>query len=872
MKKFLSILISLTVISSLIPLAFAEESGYDKDAYIKNVGMAEAFGGEIPDDAEGDDGINRAAFVKLAMDMYGRDFTGYSAGNYYRDVQEGKTNGAKEINAATAMGILSGTGSGYFRPDAIITYTEAYKIALEILGYNAFAMVEGGFAAGYESLADSVGLTKGIVRSTGSMNYSDALKLISNMLNSKITKKDIIDGDVELTDKTFLENYRNVGRVKGTVTANEMTGLYDSTDAGSDRVVIGGYTYGVGETNAAAYLGYEVYAYVERESQDLVYICDTGRDTADEFSGMSIDRFENGALIYDDGAKEKRITFSDRAPVIYNKKFVGNVGNIDVNSYIDDAYNITVINSVTGEKFLFVTEYTTLAVTSVSTADGVIYGKYGKSFTIPDGAEVEVRNLGEDKKSELSSIASGNVIEALSVTSPSGKDIVYITIVDYPFKGYLKGTGSKGAYKVWIIDGTEYIVAKSLTSAAGVTLPGMGDKAVYYVDSMSRIVAVDFTESSNYAYLLKTYRDEDDDEVYVKLYNSDGEFVTLQCKEKLLCDTTSTVSSAQVLNISNKQLVQIETNKKGQLTEIYTAANVINTDKTPGYDFDTFSLDYKIEGTSAYFWRVYLRQETAYSKSSFSAGNKTVVFDIPQNTGDTKKFKMRKYSEFGTGGSLPQGTKVYDIDELGVASAIVIERASATIDSASGEGSSMNVIDSVTEVYDDENGACYSFKFYDRSEAVLGIQSEITYDTASEDYGYDSTVSTIAGLKEGDVITYVTDNDGMIVSYKLVFRPTDPLKMTYRGGLVGAWWLGYGTVQKVDNGVFSTVDSLNSALRSFTFDSQLANSVRKEGNNVIIYNSKKKNVTIGTLDDIREGDKVFTRVQYGIFSFVMIVR
>ncbi len=871
MKKFLSLLMSLTVISSLIPTVFsAEESSYDKEAYSRNVGMVEAFGAEVPSDAAGDDGINRATFVKMAMDMYGRDFTGYAAGNYYRDVQEGKTYAAKEINAATAMGILSGTGSGYFRPEATVTYTEAYKIALEILGYNAFAMVEGGFAAGYESLADSVGLTTGIVRNTGNMNYADAVRLISNMLNSKITKKDIIDGDVELTEKTFLENYRNVARVKGTVTANDITGLYDSGDAGYNKIVIGGYTYGTGDTNATAYLGYEVYAYVDRESSDLVYICETGRDIVEEFSGMMIDRFEDGALIYNNGAKEQKIRFTNQSPIIKNMKFVGNVGNMDVNSLITDAYNIKVISSVTGEKYLFVTEYTTIAVTSVSEAEGKIYGKYGAQYTIPDGAEVEVRNLGEDKNLALSSIASNYVVEILSVSTLSGKDRVYITIVDYPFKGFLRGTSSKNGNKVWIIDGTEYIVSNSLLTAPGVTLPEMGDKAVYYVDSMSRIVAVDFTESSNYAYLLKSYRDEDDEEVYVKLYTAGGEFVTVQCKEKVLCNTTTAVSSAQVLDIPVKQLVQIEMNSKGQLTEIFEAVNKINTDNTPGFDFDKFSLDYKIEGTSAYFWRVYLRQETAYDKSYFAVSDETVIMDIPQSVSDTKKFKLRKYGEFGSGGTLPKDAKVYDIDEFGIAHVIVIERAAATVASATGDSSSMNVIDSIMDIYDDEFGACYQFKFADRSDIVLASQRDVEYDGAT-DNGYGTSLN-VSDLKAGDVVTYSLDNDGLMQSFRLIFRPTDPLKLTSRGGLVGAWWLGYGTVKKSNSGVFSVVDDVTGALKNFTFNSALANSVRKEGNNVVIYNKSTKKSTVGSLDDIREGDKVFTRVHYGIFSFVMIVR
>lgn len=882
MRKLLSVILTLALSLAVVPSGYAAEEKTDNTAFERNLALVQTLGADIPQDVTADKLITRGAFVKYAMDMYDRDFSASAGKGYYKDVTASVT-GAAEINAATDMGIVSGKADRYFRPEEYVTYNEGMKIACEILGYNDFAVEYGGWSTGYLSIADSLDLTDGIKQTSEQMNYADALRLIVNMANARVLETDIVKKEITISEKSFLEFYRDIVKVKGRVTANEITGLYDTADAGAGKVIIGAYTYLIGETNANAYLGYEVTAYIDTENDDtLVYIGETGSDKVTEFSGSDIDDYINGSLVYTEGEREKKLKLSAETPVIYNMCFAGNAANTDIKAYIGNAYSVSVLTAKDGSTVLFIKEYTTIVADYANEASGIIYGKYGKSFTLPDDAEIETRFLGEDKKTSLASISKGNVLEIMSVSAGSGNEKVYITIVDYPFKAYITGIKKDGSKTIWKMDGTEYTVADSLLTS-GETLPKKGDKIVCYVDSLSRIVGISYAPEVDYGYFTRAWRDdEDEDKIFIQLYTADGAFESFECKEKLTIGDLEKQPAEDILTtVAVNQLVMYDTNTKGLITEIKTAKDVIPTTGTnagmPSYDFNNFSLDYKVQGASAYLWRVYLRQETAYGKSSFAADDSVVIFDIPKNLTDKKGFKIRSRSEFSNAGSLPSGAKVYDIDEYGFASAIVIERAGATVEGVGSDGK-MGIFKEVVTAYSEEYGDCWEITFYDQREPVLAPIDELEYDSTgdskekAEDIMYGYGKIDIENLKEGDILEYAVDNKGNMTSYRVMLRPDDTTKMTYRGGLVSAWWLCLGKVKKSDGSTFSVIDSADGALRSFSFDAALAASVRKEGNHVWIYDSQKGTAKAGTLEDIREGDTVYTRIKYGILMFIMIIR
>ena len=62
------------------------------------------------------------------------------------------------INYVSQVGIMNGYGNGLFLPDKDITYSEAVKTIITVLGYEPLAIQKGGYPQGYLNIANELGL------------------------------------------------------------------------------------------------------------------------------------------------------------------------------------------------------------------------------------------------------------------------------------------------------------------------------------------------------------------------------------------------------------------------------------------------------------------------------------------------------------------------------------------------------------------------------------------------------------------------------------------------------------------------------------------------------------------------------------------
>lgn len=868
MRKTLNIVISIILIFSMLPsIAVNAEPNQDGD-FSRNVGLLAALGADIPENAKPDAKITRSEFVKYVISMFGMDPTTMFAGNYFKDVKPGETNGADEINAATAMGIVSSNDSKIFRPSDAILYDEAFKVVCEALGYNMFAISQGGYSKGYKSLASSLKLTSGLNSMSGQVTYSDALKLIYNMLFTKVTNTDMITYKVEISETTFAEYHRDIIKIKGKITANDITGLYDNNAANPTRVHIDGNEYYIGTTDADKLLGYDVEAYIRYEDEEIVYLTEAGRDTVTEISGMDISDYHSGTLYYRDENRERNIKLSDETPVIYNMVYSGNIKNTDINSIIDGSYNVKIIEDRNGEHSVFITKYETLVVEAVNKTERVIYAKYGKGmYKIDDDAEVDIRLLGDDKEYGFDSMSEWTVLEMLNVNTASGDKRVYITIVDYPVKGYLKGTGSTGEYTTYIIDGTEYIVTDEFLKS-GEDLPEMGKKAVFYSDSLGRIVAVDCDVKATYGYLFKAWYDEDLETGAVKIYTLKGEHKTFAFKDKIRFNGNGGVLSKNIVDSLTPQLVIYDVNAKDEVFELSLATDNSAVSGYVGFDTESFTLDAKLQ-TGSYIFRNYIRQLSTI-RETFCVSADTIFMDIPSDYSNYKKYKVAKKDSYGAQGSIPQGAKLYDIDELGNAAVVLIERSGQT-GFAISEDAKTGVIKNVYTVVNEDNEICYGFKFIDReSEMILGVKDELEYNAA---FGYEAVKPE--ELREGDLIQYSTDSYGTMLAYKILFRPSDTNSFV---NSTGELWVGlvgyYGTVESVSGSANMRYFAMpvNGKLRGFVYNYTLASNYDVTGKHIWIYDSENEYMRTGTADEIMKGDNIYVRMYYGIGQIMVVVR
>lgn len=108
--------------------------------------------------------ITRGEMAKIITQLYGYDdnlevfnLTGEKKTCDFIDVSS-KNPYLSDINFVSQSGIMNGYGNDLFLPDKDITFSEALKTIITVLGYEPLALQNGGFPQGYHSVANELGL------------------------------------------------------------------------------------------------------------------------------------------------------------------------------------------------------------------------------------------------------------------------------------------------------------------------------------------------------------------------------------------------------------------------------------------------------------------------------------------------------------------------------------------------------------------------------------------------------------------------------------------------------------------------------------------------------------------------------------------
>ena len=141
---------------------------------------------------------------------------------------------APYIEYCTSLGIVAGKGNGTFAPNDTVTASEASKMLLVALGYNAQyeSMIGANWAVATNVLANKNGLYDGLTLDVNAgLTRDNAAQMMYNALDAKVVAYDyavIPDGDsissiatAKETGKTLLEDKFGAVKVTGIVTRNE---------------------------------------------------------------------------------------------------------------------------------------------------------------------------------------------------------------------------------------------------------------------------------------------------------------------------------------------------------------------------------------------------------------------------------------------------------------------------------------------------------------------------------------------------------------------------------------------------------------------------------------------------------------------------
>lgn len=225
--------------------------------------------------------MSRAAFVKTAVRMY---LSGNAAPIYAEvDFEDVNPNGfaSNEIQFALKAGLIEKTE--YFYPENAMSYDEAIKIIVRILGYGPAAKSEGYLNAALKTKA-----LKGV---NAKFELKDALTLLDNALESPLMKPisydGIASGKIDENSNLLTQSGFNVKKVDIT-----------KVDTLNSRIEANGEIYNTENVDLGAIPEGKAEIYV-RNSDDIVIYIDVLGDTKIIYDFIEyVNDEQNGSSIY----------------------------------------------------------------------------------------------------------------------------------------------------------------------------------------------------------------------------------------------------------------------------------------------------------------------------------------------------------------------------------------------------------------------------------------------------------------------------------------------------------------------------------------------------------------------------------------------
>jgi len=760
-----------------------------------------------------EEGVTRAEMAALIARIQGfGDSAKAQTATIFTDVDATHWASGYIANAA-ASGIINGKGNGIFDPEANVLFEEAVKMVMATLGYTPYADYNGGYPGGYMAAAQRYNVLTGVSNATmgTNANRGTIAQLLANAIDTPLMTQQgwNTNGEVEymINDgksddaplKTLMSEYLNVVKVRGVVTANAYTDIYDANkeidleaEAAIDMLVMDAFdttnkdfedvdpkddytwvdtTFGIGESDAAEFIGRSVVAYVQESDGDYDYeivsiVLDTARndELAIDLSQFNTigDKFEYYKTTTAKTATA--VTLASDVTVVYNN--VGGYKTTDIFGDIVaedgatlDGGKITLIdnNDAKGYDVIFVE----VAETAVIDEAEEGYATF-KEVTATNGiSELEVDEDDTDRvvvvTKDGAEIALADLVEwdVLSIIA-ADDDAAYILAevisnkvtgtITSEAKSTTSATGSK-----YTISGAKYDVANGAYGIAGI---GVGDGGEFFIDKYGKIAAfnddpslVEGAAPTNYAYVTAVADDVDiltgKTTAIFQLVTADG-VVALNLKStgaKLNGVSVNADDDMDDLEAAEGKVVKYSKNS----SNLITAINVLEDDE------EVTSVAVDAEGE-------YDAEDIRFvGAANFFLDTNSYVFFISETDAED--------SFLGTEADLSDGESytVYDrfADKKADDNNIVVVKLEA---GSAGRKANLAVITSVG-TSENEDG-----------EQILAIEAitkdgEVVADTTNDVYGKELVrgVSVADVLTPGDIVKIKVSANGVITAIDVVY-------------------------------------------------------------------------------------------------------
>lgn len=161
-KKIISLTLALLLsFSAFGALAFDDTDGTDYEAAVNVLSELDIVKGYEDKTFRPEGELSRGEFAAMIVRLVNSSVYTIPQEQIFSDVSK-KHWAFEYVNAGYSIGYFSGFGDGTFAPDAKITFAEAVKAMVTMLGFERVAEARGGYPYGYIKVANDEDLLDGI--------------------------------------------------------------------------------------------------------------------------------------------------------------------------------------------------------------------------------------------------------------------------------------------------------------------------------------------------------------------------------------------------------------------------------------------------------------------------------------------------------------------------------------------------------------------------------------------------------------------------------------------------------------------------------------------------------------------------------------